>query len=218
MPNNEMDYSLIHRTPDGNGKILVTTPGSPDKGSWETEAELKTYVNQRVVKHTADLPGTTTPINAAQLNGVPDSGFVKKYSQSPADWDTVPTNGSNKPVTSDGVYDAINAISNEKIKFAKYKIPKSTKYKFYNSSVYTCLLTAEYRLGKGKFVSIICGYDVASSRNYYSTLIDKTEGEIIITLDSDCSFAIENTSASVDYDLSLVALGYGQNIPTKMSS
>ena len=111
MPNNEMDYSLIHRTPDGNGKILVTTPGSPDKGSWETEAELKTYVNQRVVKHTADLPGTTTPINAAQLNGVPDSGFVKKYSQSPADWDTVPTNGSNKPVTSDGVYDAINAIS-----------------------------------------------------------------------------------------------------------
>ena len=48
MPNNEMDYSLIHRTPDGNGKILVTTPGSPDKGSWETEAELKTYVNQDV--------------------------------------------------------------------------------------------------------------------------------------------------------------------------
>ena len=44
----EMDYSLIHRTPDGNGKILVTTPGSPDKGSWETEAELKTYVNQDV--------------------------------------------------------------------------------------------------------------------------------------------------------------------------
>ena len=52
MPNNEMDYSLIHRTPDGNGKILVTTPGSPDKGSWETEAELKTYVNQDVVKKT----------------------------------------------------------------------------------------------------------------------------------------------------------------------
>lgn len=48
MPNNEMDYSLIHRTPDGTGKILVTTPGSPDKGSWETEAELKTYVNQDV--------------------------------------------------------------------------------------------------------------------------------------------------------------------------
>ena len=48
MPNNEMDYSLIHRTPDGNGKILVTTPGSPDKGSWESEAELKTYVNQDV--------------------------------------------------------------------------------------------------------------------------------------------------------------------------
>lgn len=47
-----MDYSLIHRTPDGNGKILVTTPGSPDKGSWETEAELKTYVNQDVVKQT----------------------------------------------------------------------------------------------------------------------------------------------------------------------
>lgn len=52
MPNNEMDYSLIHRTPDGNGKILVTTPGSPDKGSWETEAELKTYVNQDTVMKT----------------------------------------------------------------------------------------------------------------------------------------------------------------------
>ena len=48
----EMDYSLIHRTPDGNGKILVTTPGSPDKGSWETEAELKTYVNQDAVMKT----------------------------------------------------------------------------------------------------------------------------------------------------------------------
>ena len=50
MPN--MDYSLIHRTPDGTGKILVTTPGSPDKGSWESEAELKTYVNQDTVMKT----------------------------------------------------------------------------------------------------------------------------------------------------------------------
>ena len=48
----DMDYSLIHRTPDGNGKILVTTPGSPDKGSWESEAELKTYVNQDTVMQT----------------------------------------------------------------------------------------------------------------------------------------------------------------------
>lgn len=42
MPN--MDYSLIHRTPDGTGKVLVTTPGSPDKGSWESEAELKNWI------------------------------------------------------------------------------------------------------------------------------------------------------------------------------
>lgn len=119
-----MDYSLVHRTPNGTGKILITTPGSPDVGSYATEAELKQYINQRVVKHTSDLPGSTTPINAAQLNGQPDTSYVKKYSINPSDWDTVPTNGSNKPVTSDGVYDAINAIM-EKFTFVK---PVSSKY------------------------------------------------------------------------------------------
>ena len=108
-----MDYSLVHRTPNGTGKILITTPGSPDVGSYATEAELKQYINQRVVKHTSDLPGSTTPINAAQLNGQPDTSYVKKYSINPSDWDTTPTNGSTKPVTSDGVYDALNAISKE---------------------------------------------------------------------------------------------------------
>ena len=47
MPN--MDYSLIQRTPDGTGKILVTIPGSPDKGSYVLEADLKIYTNQGMV-------------------------------------------------------------------------------------------------------------------------------------------------------------------------
>lgn len=71
MPNNEMDYSLIHRTPDGNGKILVTTPGSPDKGSWETEAELKAYVNQDVVMQT-DIAQTL----GQQIDKVPSNKAV----------------------------------------------------------------------------------------------------------------------------------------------
>ena len=50
MPN--MDYSLIQRTPDGTGKILVTTPGSPNKGSYVEESDMKDYVNQDVVKKT----------------------------------------------------------------------------------------------------------------------------------------------------------------------
>ena len=40
----EMDYSLIQRNPDGTGKILVTTPGVPNKGSWESEQQLKDWV------------------------------------------------------------------------------------------------------------------------------------------------------------------------------
>ena len=47
MPN--MDYSLIHRTPDGTGKILVTTPGNPNKGSYVEESDMKNYVNQGMV-------------------------------------------------------------------------------------------------------------------------------------------------------------------------
>ena len=50
MPN--MDYSLIQRTPDGTGKILVTTPGIPNKGSYVEESDMKNYVNQDVVKKT----------------------------------------------------------------------------------------------------------------------------------------------------------------------
>lgn len=41
---NEMDYSLIQRTPDGSGMFLVTTPDSPDKGSYETEQDLKNWI------------------------------------------------------------------------------------------------------------------------------------------------------------------------------
>ena len=64
-----------------------------------------------VVRHDNSVPTGGVTVNADQLNGVSDTGYVKKYSVAASDWDTVPTNGSNKPVTSDGVYDAINAIS-----------------------------------------------------------------------------------------------------------
>ena len=42
MPN--MDYSLIQRTPDGTGKILVTAPGIPNKGTYVTEQDLRDWV------------------------------------------------------------------------------------------------------------------------------------------------------------------------------
>ena len=78
-----MDYSLIQRTPDGTGKILVTTPGSPDTGSYVLESDMKTFVN---------------------------NGMLPEYATDPSKWDTTPTNGSTKPVTSDGVYDAMSAL------------------------------------------------------------------------------------------------------------
>ena len=61
------------------------------------------------MKISDEISGVT--VNADQLNGVPDTGYVKKYTTNSADWDTTPTNGSTKPVTSDGVYDAISALS-----------------------------------------------------------------------------------------------------------
>ena len=42
MPN--MDYSLINRTPDGTGKILVTIPGIPNVGAYVTEQDLRDWV------------------------------------------------------------------------------------------------------------------------------------------------------------------------------
>ena len=47
-----MDYSLVNRTPDGTGKILVTTPGSPDTGSYVLESDMKSYINQGMVAKT----------------------------------------------------------------------------------------------------------------------------------------------------------------------
>lgn len=39
-----MDYALVHRVIDGIGKILDTTPGTPDTGSYVTEADMLAYV------------------------------------------------------------------------------------------------------------------------------------------------------------------------------
>ena len=47
-----MDYSLVNRTPDGTGKILVTTPGSPGTGSYVLESDMKSYINQGMVAKT----------------------------------------------------------------------------------------------------------------------------------------------------------------------
>ena len=38
------DYSLIERTPDGTGKILVTVPGIPNVGAYVTEQKLRDWV------------------------------------------------------------------------------------------------------------------------------------------------------------------------------
>lgn len=63
LPN--MDYSLIQRTPDGTGKILVTTPGSPDKGSFVLEADMKIYTNQGMVA-IADIVDDLVTADAAK--------------------------------------------------------------------------------------------------------------------------------------------------------
>ena len=63
MPN--MDYSLIQRTPDGTGKILVTTPGSPDKGSYVLESDMKIYTNQGMVA-IADIVDDLVTADAAK--------------------------------------------------------------------------------------------------------------------------------------------------------
>lgn len=60
-----MDYSLIQRTPDGTGKILVTTPGSPDKGSYVLEADMKIYTNQGMVA-IADIVDDLVTADAAK--------------------------------------------------------------------------------------------------------------------------------------------------------
>lgn len=39
-----IDYSLIQRTPNGTGKILVTAPGIPNKGTYVTEQDLRDWV------------------------------------------------------------------------------------------------------------------------------------------------------------------------------
>lgn len=39
-----MDYSLIHHSPDGTGMFLVTLPGTPDRGSYMTEQEFKEWI------------------------------------------------------------------------------------------------------------------------------------------------------------------------------
>ena len=49
MPNPNMDYSLIHRVIDGFGKILDTTTGTPDQGSYVTEDDLLQYIAKNTV-------------------------------------------------------------------------------------------------------------------------------------------------------------------------
>ena len=44
-----MDYSLVQRNPDGSGMFLVTTPGSPDVGSYETEAQLREWIKSAII-------------------------------------------------------------------------------------------------------------------------------------------------------------------------
>ena len=44
-----MNYKAVHRIIDGLGKLLDTTPGSPDVGSYVTEAELAEYVKGKIL-------------------------------------------------------------------------------------------------------------------------------------------------------------------------
>lgn len=44
-----MDYSLVQRIIDGTGQILDTTPGSPDSGSYVTEAQLRDWIKAGIL-------------------------------------------------------------------------------------------------------------------------------------------------------------------------
>lgn len=120
MPN--MDYSLVHRTPDGTGKILVTTPGSPNKGSYVLESDMKIYTNQGMVA-IADIvddlvtADATKPLSANQgvvlkqlidavSGGITPKGDILSFNLPPADdtnkgWQYYCTD-INKWATSDG--------------------------------------------------------------------------------------------------------------------
>lgn len=44
-----MDYSLVNRPIDGTGKLLDTSPGSPDGGSYITEAQLRDWIRDKTI-------------------------------------------------------------------------------------------------------------------------------------------------------------------------
>ena len=44
-----MNYKQTNRYPDGTGMLLDTTPGSPDSGSYTTEAQLKAWTNADII-------------------------------------------------------------------------------------------------------------------------------------------------------------------------
>ena len=95
-----IDNSDIHVT-SSNKNAWNNKYDKPSTGIPKTD--LASSVLDDVVRHDSDLPASAVPINADQLNGVADTGYVKKYATSSSDWDTTPTAGSNKPVTSGGV-------------------------------------------------------------------------------------------------------------------
>jgi len=44
-----MNYKQTNRYPDGTGMLLDTTPGTPDSGSYTTEAQLKQWTNAEII-------------------------------------------------------------------------------------------------------------------------------------------------------------------------
>ena len=44
-----MNYALVQRIIDGTGMILDTSPGSPDSGSYVTEAQVLEYVKGKIL-------------------------------------------------------------------------------------------------------------------------------------------------------------------------
>lgn len=75
------------------------------------EDEQYYLLPRTVLKAIADDNGNyiSNAITAAHINSIPNK--LPKYSAGASDWDTAPVANSTKPVTSGGVYDAINAIS-----------------------------------------------------------------------------------------------------------
>ena len=119
------------------------------------EDEQYYLLPRTVLKAIADDNGNyiSSAITAAHINSIPNR--LPKYSAGASDWDTAPVANSTKPVTSGGVYDAINAINTRVTNIEETLMGENeVTVQYPDDSTYTSLMPNKVPLRALKFAEV----------------------------------------------------------------